>query len=68
MSLNSIAQPAQKSGEPVGFILGLRVGLKSIPESSSQCNSTESILEKRFCQDFIYTRKYLNFSMGFQAV
>ena len=38
------------------------------PESSSQCNFTESILEKRFCQDFIYTRKYLNFSMGFQAV
>ena len=39
-----------------------------ISESSSQCNSTESILEKRFCQDFIYTRKYFNFSMGFQAV
>ena len=41
--------------------------LKSL-ESSSQCNSTESILKKRFCQDFIYTRKSLDFSMGFQAV
>ena len=40
----------------------------SFPESSSQCNSIESILEKRSCQDFIYTRKYLDFSMGFQAV
>ena len=38
------------------------------PESSSQCNSIESILEKRSCQDFIYIRKYLGFSMNFQAV
>ena len=38
------------------------------PESSSQCNFTESTLEKRFCQDSIYTRKYLDFSMSFQAV
>ena len=38
------------------------------PESSSQSNSTERVLEKRFCQDSIYTRKYLDFSMNFQAV
>ena len=38
------------------------------PESSSQCNFTESILKKRFCQEFIYIRKYLDFSMGFQVV
>ena len=42
--------------------------IKGFPESSSQCNSTESILEKRFCQDSIYTRKYLDFSMSFQVV
>ena len=45
-----------------------QIAIHNTPESSSQCNSTESILEKRFCQDFIYTRKYFNFSMGFQAV
>ena len=62
-------EKASKTNQEEIRMLSLKyLRIHSIPESSSQCNSTESILKKRFCQDFIYTRKYLDFSMGFQAV